>query len=349
MAERVTEVEQDTSPAADGPAAKASRARPKWSSSRISLGQRLALPFVWLVVIIVFGALRPDTFLTSANFSNILGSQAVLVILALALIVPLTAADYDLSVAATLTFSAMLIAVLNAEEHWPILLAILAALACGMAIGLINGFFVIVLGVDSLIATLGTGTFVQGLVLWISGSNTISDVSPKLVDAVILTKLFGIPIEFYYDIALCAVLWYFFEYTAQGRRLLFVGRGREVSRLTGLHVGRLRWGALVASGGIGALAGVLYVGTGGGADPTSGLQFLLPAFAAAFLGATTILPGRFNAWGTVIAAYFLITGITGLQLLGVASFVQQLFYGGALVIAVALSEAARRRRERAVT
>ena len=196
MAGDVTEVEQDTSPAADGPAAKASRARPKWSSSRISLGQRLALPFVWLVVIIVFGALRPDTFLTSANFSNILGSQAVLVILALALIVPLTAADYDLSVAATLTFSAMLIAVLNAEEHWPILLAILAALACGMAIGLINGFFVIVLGVDSLIATLGTGTFVQGLVLWISSSNTISDVSPKLVDAVILTKLFRIPIEF---------------------------------------------------------------------------------------------------------------------------------------------------------
>jgi ribose transport system permease protein len=82
---------------------------------------------------------------------------------------------------------------------------------------------------------------------------------------------------------------------------------------------------------------VLYAGTTGGADPSSGASFLLPAFAAAFLGATSIVPGRFNPWGSFIAVYFLVTGITGLQLLGVESFVQQLFYGGALVVAVVLS------------
>jgi len=70
----------------------------------------------------------------------------------------------------------------------------------------------------------------------------------------------------------------------------------------------------------------------------------LPAFAAAFLGATSIFPGRFNPWGTLIAVYFLVTGITGLQLLGVQSFVQQLFYGGALLCAVALSQLARGRK-----
>ena len=75
----------------------------------------------------------------------------------------------------------------------------------------------------------------------------------------------------------------------------------------------------------------------------SGLSFLLPAFAAAFLGATTIMPGRFNPLGTIASVYFLVTGITGLQLLGVQTFVQQLFYGGALVLAVALSQVARRR------
>jgi ribose transport system permease protein len=89
---------------------------------------------------------------------------------------------------------------------------------------------------------------------------------------------------------------------------------------------------------------VLYAGTTGAADPTSGISFLLPAFAAAFLGATTLMPGRFNPWGAIMAAYFLQTGITGFQLLGVESFVQQLFYGGALVIAVALSQVARRRQ-----
>jgi ribose transport system permease protein len=105
----------------------------------------------------------------------------------------------------------------------------------------------------------------------------------------------------------------------------------------------MRWGALGMSAFISALAGVVYAGSLGGADPTSGLQFLLPAFAAAFLGATAIRPGRFNAWGTFIAVYFLISGITGLQLIGVESFVQQLFFGGALVFAVGLGQLLRRR------
>ncbi|HEY2716292.1 MAG TPA: ABC transporter permease [Solirubrobacterales bacterium] len=330
-------------PAAEA-AAKAPEPPPGSRFNVFDLGQRIALPVAWVVVIAVFGVLEPDTFLTSANFSTILGSQAVLVVLALGLVIPLRTGDYDLSVAATLTLTSMIIAILNVNEHWAIVPAIFVAFCAALVIGCVNGLFVVKLGVDSLITTLGTGTFIQGLVLWISNSNTIGGVSPDLVNAVILTKLFGVPLEFYYALALCVVLWWFFEHMPAGRRMLFVGRSREVSRLSGLHVDRLRWGGFVGAALVAALAGTLYAGTSGGADPTSGLSFLLPAFAAAFLGGTTILPGRFNAWGTIIAAYFLITGITGLQLLGVASFVQQLFYGGALVIAVALSEWARRRR-----
>jgi ribose transport system permease protein len=140
---------------------------------------------------------------------------------------------------------------------------------------------------------------------------------------------------------------YVFEFMPVGRRLLFVGRGRGVARLSGIRVARLRWGSLAASGVISAFAGILYCGTLGSADPTSSLSFLLPAFAAAFLGATTVMPGRFNPIGSIAAVYFLVTGITGLQLLGVQTFVQQLFYGGALVLAVALSQFARRRDARA--
>jgi ribose transport system permease protein len=156
----------------------------------------------------------------------------------------------------------------------------------------------------------------------------------------------GIPLGFYYGLVLCVALWYVFEYTALGRRLLFVGRGRNVSRLSGFNVPRLRWGALVATGVLSAAAGVLYAGTTGGADSTSGASFLLPAYAAAFLGATTIVPGRFNPWGTLVAVYFLVTGITGLTILGAQSYVQDLFYGGALVLAVALSHFPRRKELR---
>lgn len=308
--------------------------------------QRFALILVWIGVIVVFGALRPDTFLTGANLQTILGSQAVLVVLALALVIPLTAGDYDLSVAATLSLSTMVVAILNVNHGVPIVVAILLALAAGLLVGLINGSLVVLLGMDPFIVTLGTGTVVSGVIYWISDSATISGISSGLVDAVSLSKLFGIPLAFYYGLVFCAVLWYVLEFTPLGRRLLFVGRGRSVSRLSGLRAGRLRWGALAASGLVAATAGVIYAGTTGSADPASGQSFLLPAFAAAFLGSTTIRPGRFNAWGTVIAVYFLVTGITGLQLLGVEGFVQQLFYGGALISAVALSQISRRREVR---
>ncbi len=305
--------------------------------------ERYALLAVWAGVVIVFGILRPDTFLTTANFSTIFGSQAVLVVLTLALLPPLTAGDYDLSVAATMGLAGMSLAILNVNHGWSLGMSIAAAIGIGLLVGLVNGAIIVLLGLDSLIVTLGTSTFISGVILWISNSQTISGVSIDLIDYVVVKQLLGIPYAFYYGIALGVIMFYVFEFMPVGRRLLFVGRGRSVARLSGIRVKRLRWGAFVISGVISAFAGVLYVGTLGSADPTSSLSFLLPAFAAAFLGATTIMPGRFNPLGSIAAVYFLVTGITGLQLLGVQTFVQQLFYGGALVLAVALSQLARRR------
>jgi ribose transport system permease protein len=308
--------------------------------------ERFALVLVWAAIIVVFGMLRPESFLTWSNFSIILGSQAVIVIIALGLVVPLTSGDYDLSIASNLTLAGTVLALLNARWGVPIAWSILAALAAGALVGFVNGFFVIYFRINSLIVTLGVGTFIHGITLWLGNQQTISGVSEGLVNAVIVTRLFGVPLGFYYALALCAAIWYVLSYTALGRRMLFVGRGREVARLSGIRVDRIRWGCLVASGIIGGIAGVIYVGTTAAADPSSGLTFLLPAFAAAFLGATSVNPGRFNPWGAMIAVYFLVTGITGLSILGVSTFVQDLFYGGALVIAVTLSQIVRGREER---
>jgi ribose transport system permease protein len=308
-----------------------------------NLVERVALFGAWIALVIVFGALRPTEFLTADNFESIFGSQAVLVVLTCGLLIPLTAGDYDLSITGTLMLSQMMLGVLNAQHGWSIYAVIPLCLVSGAAVGFVNGAFVMTFGIDPFIVTLGTGTFLQGIVLWISNSMTFSGISSDLINPVVVDRFLGIPLEFYYGLGLCAALWYFFEFTAMGRRLLFVGRGRNVARLSGLRVGRLRWGALVASGVISAGAGILYAGTTGTADPTSGSAYLLPAFAAAFLGATTIVPGRFNPWGSFVAVYFLVTGITGLSLFGVRSFIQDLFYGGALVLAVTLSQIARRR------
>jgi ribose transport system permease protein len=321
----------------------AATSRRRWRMSGKSL-EALALPIAWVVVIIVFGILRPDTFLTTSNFSSILASQAVLVVVSLGLVVVLTGGDYDLSVAAVVGLSAMLIAILNVNKGIPIGFAILMALGAGLLVGVVNGLFVVLLEIDSLIVTLGMSTFVSGIVLWISDSNTVSGISNDLVKPVIIWRFAGVPLEFYYAMVIAAAVFYAFRYMPVGRRLLVVGRSREVARLSGIRVGAVRWGALIVSSLVAAFGGVLYAGTSGAAGPTSGLELLLPAFAAAFLGATTINPGRFNAWGTVIAVYFLVTGITGLQLLGAQSFVQNIFYGIALIAAVSFSQVVRRRR-----
>jgi ribose transport system permease protein len=291
----------------------------------------------------IFGVLRPEAFLSWANISTMLGSQAVLVVLTMALIVPLTAGDFDLSVASMLTLSSMLLAVLNAQMGISIWVAMGVALLVGAVLGAINAWFILYFRIPSLIVTLGTGTFINGIVLWISGSMTISGLDDGLVDYVVVRRIFGIPLAFYYALLLCAALWYFFEYTTAGRRLLFVGRGREVARLSGIRVERVRLFSLMTSGILAAAAGILYAGTIGAADPLSGLTFMLPGFAAAFLGATSISPGRFNPWGSLVAVYFLVIGITGLTILGIQTFVQNLFYGGGLVIAVALSQLVRKR------
>jgi ribose transport system permease protein len=304
--------------------------------------EQYGLLLAWGVLFLVFSLLRPDSYPTSANIQTIFGSQAILLVLTLGLLLPLTAGDFDLSIASNMGLSAMLVAVLNVNENWPIGFAILAAVSASLVIGMINGGLVVGLGLDSFIVTLGVATFLQGLVLWISGTATIIGLDPHLSEWTVTNTFLGISIVFWYGVAATLVLWYVLQFTPLGRRLLFVGRGRSVARLSGLNVLRLRWGAFMASGAIAGAAGAMYAGVIGSVDPSSAQNYLLPAFAAVYLGATTITPGRFNAIGTFIAVYFLVSGITGLQLLGVESFVQQLFYGGALVLAVALSHFARR-------
>jgi len=319
------------------PAAIASR---NWAKD----AERFALLGAWAVLIAIFAIAVPDTFLTWRTFSSMFGSQAVLVVLSLAILVPLTAGDFDLSAANVLVFSAMLVAVTNVQLGLPIGLSMILAVGLGALIGAVNAVFILYFRIHSLIITLGVGTFLQGLTLWMSQSRTISGISMNLVELVVIKRLFGIPLAFYYGLALALIMWWVLEYTIAGRKLLFVGRGREVARLNGVKVDRVRMLSLVTSSTMASIAGVLYVGMTGSADPNSGGTLLLPAFAAAFLGATTLYPGRFNPLGTLLSVYFLITGITGLTMLGADAFVQSLFYGGALVVAVSLSQLVRGRQ-----
>ncbi len=318
------------------------------SSNRPSIGsliERYAILIAWAAVIIIFWAWKPDNFGTLSNFQNIFGSQSALLILTLGLLISLSAGEFDLSIGSCFSVGASILTWLDVDHGWPIVIAVLFVLGVGALIGTVNALVTVNVGVPSIVTTLGTSTLLAGLVLGIAGPQIRSGLNASFVDLV-RGKVFGLPGSFWFALLLTFVVWYVFQYTPLGRYLLFVGRGREVARLAGVRVDAIRFGSLVASAMFATTAGMILAGTSASAQIGVGAGFLLPAFAAAFLGATAIIPGQFNAWGSWVAVYFLLTGITGLSMVGYSGWPERVFYGGALLTAVVLSQLASRAKAR---
>src|ERR1700722_2442027 len=162
---------------------------------RIRIGrlvERVALLVVWLLLIAAYGAAMPQSFLTWGNFSILFASYAPAAMLALAIIVPLTAGDYDLSVGATLTLSSAVIGVLTVWMQMPILLVLAIVIVVGVIVGLVNALFILFFRIPSLVVTLGTTSVMTGLVQWITNSSTIGGIANPLVLAVVGGRLFGL-------------------------------------------------------------------------------------------------------------------------------------------------------------
>lgn len=307
--------------------------------------QKYAVIIVWIVLCIGFAAVLPKSFPTWLNIRSVLGAQSVLVVTALAVLVPIVAGDYDMSVAATLTLVNILVSKLNVSMGMDIVPAILIGLLIGILVGVINGFIVTKFNINPFIVTMGTQTLIAGLALMIS-QQSVTGIAQSLKNYVYVNRIAGISLSFFYALALVIIITYILTKTSVGKRVLIIGRSPQVASLSGINVSRIRFGCFVVSGFISALAGIMYTGVLGGGSPTSGLGYMLPAFAAVFLGSTCLKPGRFNAPGTIIAVYFLSTGTNGLSLLGAQSFITNVFYGSALIIAVVFSVVAKRTREK---
>lgn len=303
--------------------------------------ERYGLVAVFALLIVVFAIALPGQFFTTTNLKITLAGQAVILLLALAETIPLRAGDFDLSVAAVMVGSASLVGVLTTQDHWAVVPAVLVAIALAAVIGMINAAVVVGLGIDAFIATLGTMTWLGGVTVAFTSGNVISSL-PSGLRTFANHQLLGLPLAVFYGWILVIVLWYVYEFTPFGRRLLFAGGNREAARLSGIRVWRLRSGAFVLSAMLSAFAGAILAGTVGAVDPNSASAYLLQPFAAAFLGTTVIQFGRFNAFGTLIGLYLLAAGVSGLQLLGVSSWVNDVFNGVTLVLAVVIATLMRR-------
>lgn len=334
----------------DGPSTGASR-RPTPSAEAVTkvapawlrVGMaRYALILVWALMAAYYWIREPSLFATHATFSSIFGSQQVQVFLAMSVLVTSVAGEIDLSVASVMGITATAIPVLATQHGVPLVWACVIGIAVAALAGLVNAFFVVVMNVSSFVVTLGMGTLLIGVAQAISHTQVVSVQSAGLAKLSV-QPVFGMPVSFYYGIALALLIAYVIAWTPVGRAIVFVGANREVARLAGIRVNRIRFASYVVGSILAGLAGLILVATVGGFDSSTSMTFLLPALAAVFLGTAVIQPGTFNALGTMVAIYFLETGIFGLQLLGYSGWIQNVFYGAGLVVAVALAKVIRDR------
>lgn len=310
--------------------------QPRMRSILRHFEERYALLVVLILTFVGFTLALPDIFPTRLNLITMGSSQAIFMMLAAALSLPMRNGDFDLSISQTMSLSGALVAVLTVNDHMAWGVAVVVALLASLGIGLLNGFLVVIVGIDAFIATLGTMTIISGLVYGVTDSNTITGLPNELVS---LGRAYwlGVPSIVILGWVVALFFWYVYRYTAWGRFTLFIGGNRSASRLAGIPVRRLRCIAFIVAALFAGLAGIVLVSNLGTADPSIGSSYLLTPFAAVFLGATTIEVGRINIVGMVIALYLLAIIVTGLELLGAASWVGDVFNGGALIVAVSFA------------
>jgi ribose transport system permease protein len=317
------------------------------ASAAVQWLERYSLLVLLIVTIAFFGFFwdrTASTFMQTANFQNIIRSQTVLAVLALGVIVPLVCSQFDLSVGNVAGMTSVFTAAAFARWHVPLPVGIGIGVGLGALAGLVNGTVVTRLGVSSFIATLGSAAVIIGIVNWYTqGISIIQGIPPQLTDFGGGNWL-GIPSPFYIVVLVALLVYYLLEHTPYGRNLHAVGSNVESARLVGLRIPRIVFLSFVVSGTAAGLGGVLLVADSGAGNPSVGSVFTLTALTAAFLGATSVKPGRFNVVGTLLAIFFLAAAITGLTFAGVRDYINDLFTGFALVLAVGISVLLGRRR-----
>ena len=294
--------------------------------------------------VLVFGIWTPHLFLTLATVQSVASQQATTAMLAIAVLIPIAAGAYDLSVGATINLSTIVCVWLQTVRGWSMWPSIAVAIAACVVVGIVNGFVIVRLRVNSFIATLGLGSIITAVQDIVSGQNQPNPPTAASWSSLTQFSVAGFQIIVLYLLVLAVLVWWALDHTPAGRYLYAIGGNPEAARLAGVAVGRYTWWAMIASATVSGIAGVLY-GSQTGPSLSFGAGLLLPAFAAVFLGSTQIRPGRFNLWGTMLAIYVLAVGVKGLQLITGVQWLAEMFNGVALVGAVSFALSRQRRSE----
>lgn len=304
---------------------------------------RYALLFLCILLIIFFSFTTPN-FASMLTVDAILESKSKIALLALAATTTMIVGKIDLNVGFGIVLWHILAISLQVQNNLPWEVAVLIVLGIAALYGLFNGILVALADIDSFVATLGSGTVLYAVALWYSGGRQIIGDLPDGFLALSYTEILGLPIAFYYVVILAVVMWIITEHTPVGRCMYAVGANPQAAHLNGINVKKYTIVPFICSSLITAFTGCLIAAQQGVGQASVGMDYLLPALVGAFLGSTTIRPGRINVWGTVIGVAILAIGISGIQQFGGAFYVEPLFNGVTLLISITLAGYAQRKR-----
>ena len=288
-------------------------------------------------LLIVFSLARSDVFPTVDNLLNIMNQVSILGTMAFGLTVCLVMGLFDLSIAAMATLGGYVATFLLVQypDTIGVPLAVLISLAVAAVIGVFNGLIVSYLGISAFIATLATGSIITGAMLGISNSKTIITGIPDEFLIIGQGALFGISNPIVIMLAIGVILWLLLEHTQLGRHLYAIGGSAEASRLSGIAVKRYAPIALAICAVCAALGGLMAASVLGAGRPQGvGDTYLLNAFAAVFIGASSLRPGRFHIIGTFIGVMLIGIINNGLSVMGVPTYWQYIVQGVLLIIAL---------------
>ena len=293
---------------------------------------KLTLACIGLIVMMSF--LSPH-FLSVTNFKDILLGTAVIGIISFGMTMVLISGDIDLSVGSVVAFSSVVLCV-SINAGFGLAAALTLTAASAVAVGLVNGFFVSVLDINSFIITLGTMSVIRGLAYIVIGGNPLPFKQP-VVRFVGSGTFLGIPIPIYLMVAVLVILWFVLKYTQFGRNVYAIGNNRETARLSGINVVKTKLLVFGIMGLLSGVAGFLLAAQTYAGIPAAGQGYELDALTAVILGGTSLKGGQGRLAGTVLGTFFVAVVLNGQTMLDVPYFYQLVSKGGIILIAMALA------------
>ena len=290
---------------------------------------------IFILVIAIFAIWLGGTFFSVTNLLNIVRQTAMISIMAIAMTFVIASGQIDLSIGSTVAFIGIITAMVLLATN-SIILAVVAGLALGAVIGLINGVFVAYVGIPSFLVTLGMQGIIKGFAMWVSNTAAIPILNETYNYIFGLGDIGGIPILLFWTVFILGLGILALYYMPYGKKVLAIGGNAQAAKFTGIRVKRLTTIALIVSSVAASFAAILYTGRMETARYSFGEGDELSVIAAVILGGTSLAGGTGNVIGTVIGSLLMGTINNGLIIGGLSVSQQMIVRGAMIILAVSL-------------